>query len=133
MKTLLCPRYFLHYKSMKKIGAHGQATPKRIVLSGPKSNSSEILCLSLLSASLKKMRSKLKALSCPQHFFRRSRAGNSDVNRRMWPEFDLIRDSMTVLVTCKFDDDTAEYEGACVHNIFSIISLWGKISSSKGK
>ena len=58
-------------------------------------NASKILCLSSLSASLKRIRSKLKALSCPQHFFRRSSAGNSEVNGMMWPEFDLIRDSRT--------------------------------------
>ena len=73
MKALSCPQHFLHYKSMgKKFDAQGQVTPKRIVRSGWKLNSSEILCLSLLSASLTKIHSKVKALPCPQHFFRRS-------------------------------------------------------------
>ena len=76
--------------------------------SGLKSNSSEILCLSSLSASLKKIRSKLKALSCPQHFFRRSRVGNSEVNGWMWPEFELFY--VYSMITCKFDDDTIKPE-----------------------
>ena len=69
MKVLLFPQHFLHYKSMGNIfGAQGQVTPKRMVRSGPKSNSSEMLCLSWLPASEKKIQSKMKALSCPQHF-----------------------------------------------------------------
>ena len=40
---------------------------------------------------------------------------------------------MTVLVTCKFDDDQIKSEGAIVHNIFSIISLCEKFSVLKGK
>ena len=35
-----------------------------------------------------------QALSCPQHFFRRSRAGNSKVSGRIWLEFELIQDFM---------------------------------------
>ena len=36
--------------------------------------------------------------------FQRSRAGNSEINERMRPEFELIRDFMPVQVTWKFDD-----------------------------
>ena len=43
---------------------------------------------------------------------------------------------MAVLVTCKFDDNSTKNEGTtrnyCVHNIFSIISLWEKFSALKG-
>ena len=49
--------------------SQGQVTPKRIVQSGPKTNLSEILCLSFLPASLMKIKYKMKALSCSQHFF----------------------------------------------------------------
>ena len=45
----------------------GQVTPKQIVLSGPKSNLSESLCLNS-SASLKKIQSKMKVLGPSQHF-----------------------------------------------------------------
>ena len=47
--------------------AQGHVT-KRIIRSGFVQNLSKILCLSSLSASLKKIRSKLKVLSCPQYF-----------------------------------------------------------------
>ena len=49
-------------------GAQGRVTLKISVESGGSSNSSEILYPSQLPASLKKVRSKMKALSCPQHF-----------------------------------------------------------------
>ena len=48
--------------------------------------------------------SKPKAVSCPQHF-RHSKAGNSEANERMLPEFELIREFTPDLITCKFDDD----------------------------
>ena len=34
--------------------------------------------------------SKLKALSFPQYFFQCSRAGNSEVNGKVCPEFELV-------------------------------------------
>ena len=40
----------------------------------------------------------MKALSCPQHFFQRSRECNSKVNRQMWPELEFVPDLMAVLV-----------------------------------
>ena len=39
-----------------------------LMASGPKSHLSEILCLSLLTANLMKILSKLKSLSSEQHF-----------------------------------------------------------------
>ena len=52
----------------------------------------------------------------------------------MWPEFELVRDFMAVLVTCKFDDDPIKNEDVIVStNIFFIISLWGQILALKGK
>ena len=96
--------YHVHYKSIgQNFNAQGHITRKRIVRSGLKWNLSKILYLSSLSASLK-IRSKLKAISCPRYFFQRSRAGNSEDNRRMCLEFELIWAFMVVLV--KFDDDT---------------------------
>ena len=44
--------------------AHGQLPPQSLVESGPISNSSGILWLSSLSASMKKIRPKMKALEC---------------------------------------------------------------------
>ena len=50
-----------------------------------------------------------------------SRAGNSEVNRQMWPEFELIRDFMPVLVICKFDDDWIKNEVVIMSITFSLL------------
>ena len=38
-------------------------------------------------------------------FFRHSRVANSVDSRQIWPNFELILDTMHVLVTCKFKKD----------------------------
>ena len=69
MKELECSQDFSHYKSMGIFpDAQWQLTPQSLVESGPNSNLSEILWLSSLPASMKKIRSKMKALACSQHF-----------------------------------------------------------------
>ena len=40
-----------------------------------------------------------------EYFFRRSRAANSVVSGSIWPKFELVRDFMHVLVTCKYKKD----------------------------
>ena len=70
---------------------------------------------------MKKIRSKMKALEClqdfPQYnsrgfFFERSRAANSAVRGRIMPNFELVRDIMVVLHTCKNEEDQIKNEGA---------------------
>ena len=69
MKELECSQDFSHYKSMGIFqDAQGQLTPQSLVQSGPNSNLSKILWLSSLPASMKKIRSKIEALACSQHF-----------------------------------------------------------------
>ena len=69
IKELECSQDFSHYKSMGIYqDAQGQQTPQSLVESGPNSNLSEILWLSSLPVSMKKIRSKMKALACSQHF-----------------------------------------------------------------
>ena len=69
MKKLECSQDFSHYKSMGIFpDAQGQLTPQSLVRYGRISNSSEMLWLFLLPASMKKIRSKMKALECSQHF-----------------------------------------------------------------
>ena len=69
MKERECSQDFSHYTSMGIFpDAQGQLTPQSLVESGPNSNLSEILWLSSLPASMKKIRSKMKALACSQHF-----------------------------------------------------------------
>ena len=48
--------------------AQGQLTPQSLVRSGRISNSSEMLWMFSLPASMKKIRSKMKALEWTQHF-----------------------------------------------------------------
>ena len=137
MRVQLWPQHFLWYKSMGKIFyAQVQVTPKRIVQSGPKSNLFKILYLQILvicKSEEDPIKTEGAMISCPQHFFQCSRIGNSEVNGQMWPEFKLVQNSMAVLVTCKFDDDTIKWGHFCVHNIFCIISLWEKIRVLKCK
>ena len=109
MKTLGCSQDFSHYKSMGIFpDAQGQLTPQSLVRSGRISNPSEMLWMSSLPASMKKIRSKMKALEWSQHYtaiFRRARAHNSGVGVGIWPKFELIQALMHVLVTCKNEDD----------------------------
>ena len=64
--------------------------------------------------------SKIKSLSIGKHFhhhkcmganFQHSRASNTEVNSLIWPKFELIREFMAVLATCKFDEDPIKIEG----------------------
>ena len=69
MKELECSQDFSHYKSMAIFSdAQGHLTPKSLVRSGQISNSSEMLWMYSLPASMKKIRSIVKALECSQHF-----------------------------------------------------------------
>ena len=62
MKELECSQDFSHYKSMGIFpDAQGQLTPQSFVRSGQISNSSEMLWMFSLPASMKKIRSKMKA------------------------------------------------------------------------
>ena len=69
MKELECSQDFSHYKSMGIFtDAQGPLTPQSLVRSGRISNWSEMLWMSLLPASMKKIRSKMKALEWTQHY-----------------------------------------------------------------
>ena len=69
VKSLSFGQQFLHYKSSgKTFVTQGRVTPNQIVWSRPNSNFAKILCLSWLSTSLMKIRSKIKTLSIRQHF-----------------------------------------------------------------
>ena len=77
--------------------------------------------MSSLPASMKKIRSKMKALEWSQHYtsiFRRPRADDSGVGGGIWPKFELIQAFMHVLVTCKNEDDRFKNEGARVFTRF---------------
>ena len=69
IKELECSQDYSHYKSMGIFpDAQGQLTPQSLVRSGQILNSSKMLWMFSLPASMKKIRSKMKALECSQHF-----------------------------------------------------------------
>ena len=71
-----------------------------------------------LPASMKKIRSQMKAQECSQYYttiFRRARADNSGVPGGIWSKFELIQ---AFLVTCKNEDDRSKNEGARVFTRF---------------
>ena len=69
MKALECSQDFSHFKSMGIFpDAQGQLTPQSLVRSGRIPNSFEMLWMFSLPASMKKIRSKMKALEWKQHF-----------------------------------------------------------------
>ena len=69
MKELECSQDFSHYKSMGIFpDAQGQLTPQSLVRSGRISNSSEMLLMFSVPASMKKIRSKMEPLEWTQHF-----------------------------------------------------------------
>ena len=80
--------------------------------------------------------SKMKELECSQDFSnyvygdfsRRSRAANSAVLGPIWPNFELVRDVMNVLITCKYEEDLIKNEGARVDT-----TLYSNFSDAQGQ
>ena len=108
--------------------AQGQITLVLVSVSGRNLNSSKLSCMSSLPARMRIIDSKMKELECSQDFShyksngvfsRRSRAANSAVLRPIWPNFELVRDVIDVLVTCKYEEDPIKNEGARVDTTFS--------------
>ena len=83
--------------------------------------------MSSLPARMRMIDSKMKELECSQDFShykygdfsRRSRAAMSAVLGPIWPKFELVRDVMDVLVTCKYEEDSIKNEGARMDTTFS--------------
>ena len=106
--------------------AQGQITLVLVVVSGR--NSSKLSCMSSLPARMRLIDTKMKELECSQDFShyksmgifsRRSRAANSALLCPFWSNFELVRDVMNVLVTCKYEEDPIKNEGARVLTTFS--------------
>ena len=72
----------------------------------PKFNSSKLSCMSSIPARMKNIQLKMKALECSQDFshyksmgiFQTLKAANSAVIGPIWPNFELVRDVMDVLL-----------------------------------
>ena len=71
----------------------------------------------------------MKELECSQDFShyksmglfsRRSRAANSAVLGPIWPNFELVRDVIDVLITCQYEGDPIRNRGARVFTILYI-------------
>ena len=117
--------HFLHYKSMEKFLHSRAVTPKWINWSGPNSISFDLLCLSLLPASSTKIQSKVTAKSWRHHFFYRSRACNLKMTVQRRPKFELVRDFMLVLLTCKVDEDWIHSNWEKMETPFSPFKIHG--------
>ena len=114
--------------------AQGQITLELVAVSGRNLNLSKLSCMSSLPARMRMINSKNEGarvftrflpLQVYGDFSRRSRAANSAVLGPIWPNFELVRDVMYVLVTCKYEEDPIKNEGARVFTIFPpIITLW---------
>ena len=61
-------------------------------------------------------------------FFRRSRAANSAVLGRIWLKFELVRDIIDVLLSCKYEEDLIKNEGARV-----LTRLYDVLSDAQGQ
>ena len=110
-------------------------TPKGAIQSGRNSILSKILCLSSLPANWKKIKSKLKVLvwrHCFPQNFRHSRVSSSEVNGPIWPEIELIRDFMPVLITSKFEEDLIKNERDCLETPFSDYKSMGNFLDAQG-
>ena len=114
--------------------AQGQITLDLVAVSGRNLNSYKLSCMSLLPARMRMIESKMKELECSQDFshyksmgiFPISRAANSEVLGLILPNFELVRDVVDVLATCKYEENLIKNEGARVFTTFSppIITLW---------
>ena len=101
---------------------HGQITLVLVSVTGRNLNSSKLSYMSSLPARTRIIDSKMKELVFTRFlpllvygdFSRRSRAANSAVLGPIWPNFELFRDVMDVLVTCKYEEDRIKNEGARV-------------------
>ena len=110
--------------------AQGQLTPQSLVRSGRISNSSKILWMSSLPASMKKIRSKMKALEWTQHFPHYNSMVAMETSGCIWPNFELIQALIHVLITCKYEKNPIKNSGENVMTSFS--PLWGFFQTLKG-
>ena len=61
-------------------------------------------------------------------FSRRPRAANSTVLGPIWPNFEIVRNVMDVLITCKYEEDPIKNEGDRV-----LTTLYIKSSDAQGQ
>ena len=91
--------------------AQGQLTPQSLVRSGRISNLFVMLWMFSLPASMKKIRSKMKALEWTQHFPHYNSKVAMETIGRIWPNFELIQALIHVLITCKYEKNPIKKNG----------------------
>ena len=74
---------------------------------------------------MKKIQLKMKALECSQDF---SHYKSMGFFPQSWPNFELVRDVMDVLVTCKYEEDPIKNEGATL-----VTTLYSNFSEAQGQ
>ena len=120
MKNLGPGQHFSHYKSMRNYFiAQGQVTLKRMIQPGPNSNWSEMFWLSWIPASYNKLRSTMKEARARKTFPHYKSMGKYFIAqgqvtlRRIdptSPKFELVRDVLAVLDTCKLQEAAIKNE-----------------------
>ena len=106
----------------------GHITLESVVVSRRNWNSSKLSCMSLLPTRMKMIHTKMKELECSQNFSHYKFMGIfQDAQWQLTPQslvesgpkFELFRDIMVVLVTCKYEEGPIKNEGASVFTTFS--------------
>ena len=116
--------------------AQGQITLELVAVSGRNLNSSKLSCMSSLPARKRMINLKMKELECTQDFshyksmgiFPDAQGQLTAVLGPIWPNFELVRDVMDVLVTCKYEEDLIKNEGARV-----VTTSYSKFSDAQGQ
>ena len=107
------------------LDAQGQITLESEVVSGRNLNSSKLSCMSSLPARMRVIESKMKELECSQDYSHYKSMGifpdaqGPESLPLIWPYFEVVRDVMDVLVTCKYEEDPIKNEGTRVLTTFS--------------
>ena len=97
------------------------------MVSGRNLNSSKLSCMASLPARMRMIKSKMKELECSQDFSHYKSMGifpdaQGQLTRSPWSDmanFELGRDVIDFLVTCKYEEDPIKNEGARVETTFS--------------
>ena len=85
--------------------------------------------MSSLPARMRLIKSKMKELECSQDFSHYKSMGIfPDAQAQLWPNFELVRDVMDFLVTCKYEADPIKNEGARVDT-----TLYSNFSDAQGQ
>ena len=97
----------------------GQITLVLVVVSGRNLNSPKLSCMSSLPARMRLIKSKMKELECSQDFSHYKSMGifpdapgQLTPQSLVWPNFELVRDVMDVLISYKYEEDLIKNEGA---------------------